>query len=89
MTFIFRPVLVLFTVSSLCAVALAQSTPAAEQSLHVGGYGSFRFEANDIPDRQFVPGGLHRNSNGRPLLFEGHELSPSPSHLCGRAPELS
>ena len=57
MTSIFRLVLVLLTVSSLCVVALAQSTPAPEQSLHVGGYGSFRFEANDIPDRQFVPGG--------------------------------
>jgi hypothetical protein len=38
-------------------LARAQTTPAPERSLHIGGYGSFRFEKNDVPAGQFVPGG--------------------------------
>jgi len=56
-TSISRPVLVLLILCLLCVAASAQPAPPAEQAFHVGGYGSFRFEANDIPDRQFVPGG--------------------------------
>jgi len=48
--------------ASLAAVApampvIAQQPLNSEQSLHIGGYGSFRFEANDIPGGQSVPGG--------------------------------
>jgi hypothetical protein len=52
-----RLILMLLSVYSLSVPVMGQTPASSEPSLHVGGYGSFRFEANDIPDRQFVPGG--------------------------------
>jgi len=48
-----RAVLLLLLIATFCVPALPQSAqgaqPRSEQSLHIGGYGSFRFEVNDLP----------------------------------------
>lgn len=54
MTVFFRFVLFLVSMASLSMPVFSQPAQprqsASEQSLHIGGYGSFRFEANDIPN---------------------------------------